>query len=99
MSDFLEKISPSSWKLRTWISPGAKKSKIEGIYQGCIKIKIGAPPVDNKANKALIEFLAGILGIKKRNIEIVSGQKNRKKVLILTMEEDLDIENILKKYI
>ncbi len=96
---FIEKISPSSWRLKVWLTPGAKKNAIDGIYQGCLKIKVGSPPVDNKANKALINFLSDLLGIKKSKIEIVSGQKSRKKVLIITIVEDLAIEKILKKYI
>jgi len=72
---------------------------VEGIYQGCLKVKIRSPAVDNKANKALILFLSRILGVKKGNIQIVSGQKNRKKVLIITMVEDLDLKDALKKYI
>jgi uncharacterized protein (TIGR00251 family) len=44
-----------------------------------IKVRIAAPAVDDKANTALIEFLAGYFGVPRRNVSIVSGVKSRSK--------------------
>jgi uncharacterized protein (TIGR00251 family) len=46
-----------------------------------VKIRIAAPPVDNAANYALIEFIAERLGIAKRSVRVVSGATSRRKVL------------------
>ena len=96
---FIEKINPGTYKICLWIQPGARKDSIEGLYQDCLKIKIHAPPVDNKANKEIISFLSKVVGVKKSNVKIVSGQKNRKKIIIITIEEDIDPRDIFRKYL
>ncbi len=51
------------------------------MHGDSVKIRIAAPPVDNAANQALIEFMAERLGIAKRRVRVVSGATSRKKVL------------------
>ncbi len=51
------------------------------MHDGMMKIRISAPAVENAANRALIDFMAQRLGVAKRNVRIVSGSANRKKVL------------------
>lgn len=67
--------------------PGAKKTAILGVYgEGAatqLKIAIQAPPVEGKANAALIAFLAETLGIAKNKVELVSGELSRSKVFLL----------------
>ena len=53
------------------------------MHDGVIKIRIAAPPVENAANRALIDFVAQHLGIAKRSVRVVSGDTSRKKVLEL----------------
>lgn len=59
--------------------PRSSRNEIIGEENDGIKIKLTAPPVDGKANKALVRFLADKLGVPKRDIEIVSGERSRKK--------------------
>jgi len=49
---------------RVKVQPGTGKNEIVGVQGDTLKIKINAPPVKGKANKALVEFLAGKLGVK-----------------------------------
>ena len=67
--------------------PGAKKTAIVGVYgEGAaaqLKIAVQAPPVEGKANSALIEFLAELFGVAKNKVEIVSGELSRSKVFLL----------------
>ena len=65
------------------IQPGAKKSQIKGLYDNCLKIQLKAPPVDGKANKALIGFVAELFNCSRSNILIKSGLSNRRKTLVL----------------
>jgi len=51
------------------------------MYGDSLKIRVAAPPVDNAANAALIEFIAAKLGIAKRSIRIVAGASGRRKVV------------------
>ena len=61
------------------VQPGAKRSEFAGKHGDRIKLRLAAPPVEGKANAALIEFLAGYFGVPKRNVSILSGVKSRTK--------------------
>ena len=61
------------------IQPGAKKTEVAGLHGAALKIRLAAPPVDGKANDCLIDFLAGILGVAKRRVELISGASSRAK--------------------
>jgi len=63
------------------LQPRASKNQIVGEYDGALKIRIAAPPVDNAANKACIEFLAKIFGVAKSQVEILSGETSRNKLI------------------
>ena len=71
----------SSIRLEVYIQPGASKTELAGMHDGVIKIRIAAPPVENAANRALIDFVAHRLGIAKRCVRLVSGRTHRRKVL------------------
>lgn len=64
--------------------PNAKKSQIVGLHDGMIKIALAAPPVEGKANKCLIAFLASYFEVKKRDVVLISGENSRKKVCVVT---------------
>jgi len=85
--------------------PGAKKTAITGVYgEGAaaqLKIAVQAPPVEGRANSALIAFLAKTFGLPKYSIELVSGELSRSKVFLLrgvttTQAEALLVERQLK---
>jgi uncharacterized protein (TIGR00251 family) len=61
------------------IIPGAKKDQVEGLHGDALKLRITAPPVDGKANKQLLKFLAKALGLRSRDLEIIGGAKGRNK--------------------
>jgi uncharacterized protein (TIGR00251 family) len=61
------------------IQPGAKRTETAGLHGEALKIRLAAPPVDGKANEALIAFLAKTLGVPKAAVELVAGQTSRAK--------------------
>ena len=67
--------------------PGARKTAITGVYgEGAtaqLKIAVQAPPVEGRANAALIAFLAETFGVAKNRVEVVSGELSRSKVFLL----------------
>ncbi len=70
--------------------PRSSRNEIIGKENDVIKVKLTAPPVEGKANKALVQFLAKKLGKPKRDVEIVSGEHSRLKsirVYGLSIEE------------
>jgi len=63
------------------VLPRASRDLIVGQENGIFKVKLTAPPVEGRANKALIAFLAKRLGLAKGSVEIVSGKRSRLKSL------------------
>ena len=59
------------------------------LNDGTIKVRIAAPPADNEANDALVEFLAEILGVPKSRLDIVAGASGRDKLIAIV---DMDVE-------
>lgn len=65
------------------VQPKASKDEIIGEQDGALKIRITAPPVDGKANKHLIAYLAGIFKVAKSQIELLAGSSGRNKRLLI----------------
>lgn len=63
------------------VQPRASRTELAGLHGGVLKVRVAAPPVDDAANRALIEFLAECLGVAKRCVRIVAGETSRTKVL------------------
>jgi len=64
------------------VTPRSRKNEVTQILSdGTVNVKLTAPPVDDKANKALINFLAEILDVKQSEIEIIAGEKGRNKLV------------------
>ena len=71
----------------------------EVLEDGTLRIRLNAPPVDGKANCALIDFLAGIFQVRESDIEIVAGEHSRKKIVTITGIEPELVEKIIAKAI
>jgi uncharacterized protein len=61
------------------VVPRSRKTELGGVRNGVLVIRLAAPPVDNAANDALIEFLSEIVGVSRRSLRIVSGARSRLK--------------------
>ena len=77
------------------IQPGAKKTEVAGEHGDALKIRLAAPPVDGKANAALIAFVADRLGLAKSAVSLKSGQTSRRKVLEVTGAPADTVERLL----
>jgi uncharacterized protein len=65
--------------------PGAKRTEIVGTHGSALKIRLAAPPVEGRANEALIAFLAASFGVPRRNVTLIRGEAGRaKKVRIVS---------------
>jgi uncharacterized protein len=65
--------------LTIYVQPRASRTGLCGIYGDSLKLAITAPPVEGKANKEVVAFLAALLKIPKKDITIVSGAQSRTK--------------------
>ena len=77
------------------VTAGAKSNSFK-FENGVYSIRIMAKAIDGKANKAIIDFLADELNIKKRDIEILKGEKNSKKLISININDD-DLKNYFNK--
>lgn len=66
------------------VQPKASRTECIGVHGGAVKIRIAAPPVDGKANEALVAFLAERLDVAPSSIEIRAGASGRQKRVLLT---------------
>jgi uncharacterized protein (TIGR00251 family) len=86
-------------RIRVKIVPNSSKNEIV-LEDEFIKIKVTAQPIENKANKALIEFLSKRFKIPKTNIEILKGDTSKEKTLLINTNENtkrLEIISALTK--
>lgn len=81
MSEWFRQAGDGRITLTLHIQPGAKKTEFAGLHGDALKIRLAAPPVDGKANEALIRFLADVLDLPKSAVILKSGQTSRRKVL------------------
>jgi uncharacterized protein (TIGR00251 family) len=82
------------------VTPRARRTEFSGILEdGTVRIRVSAPPVEGKANKALIKFLSKVLKVRKNKIEIVAGEKGLDKIVsILDMTAEQVQARILEHF-
>ena len=81
MSDWLRAAGDGRFTLTLHIQPGAKKTEFAGLHGDALKIRLAAPPIDGKANAALVKLVAGTLGLPNAAVNLKSGHNSRRKVL------------------
>jgi len=75
------------------ISPRAGQNAIRGVRDGALSIALNAPPIEGRANKALIEFISRLLHVPRSHIEIIKGQRGRQKTLFI---QDVSKDSVMK---
>jgi uncharacterized protein (TIGR00251 family) len=73
--------------------PGARKAGVLGEQGGALKLAVTAPPEDGRANKALTEALRDLLGLKRSQVELLSGQTSREKKFLIRGLARADLES------
>lgn len=81
--------------VRLKIVPNSSRNEII-CNENILKIKITAQPIENKANKALIEFLAKKLKTAKSNIQIIKGELNKEKTLLIQGINEKTLKEVLR---
>lgn len=77
------------------VQPGAKKTEVVGPHGEALKIRLAAPPVDGKANAALLAFIAAKVGAGRAAVELVGGQTSRAKRVRIAGLEPEQVEHSL----
>lgn len=84
MSVWCRRAADGSLTLSLHIQPGAKKTEVAGVHGEALKLRLAAPPVDGKANAALLAYVAAALGVPKSAVTLKSGQTSRQKVVAVS---------------
>ena len=66
------------------VAPRASRNRVMGVHDNRLKIQLAAPPVEGKANDALVRFLADTLGVARAQVDIVGGPQSKRKTVRLT---------------
>lgn len=87
--DFLE---PAPGGCRIWIdaSPGASESRVEGVneWRKALQVRVGAQAREGEANAELVRFLAEKLGVPRKGISIVQGERSSMKVVLVPLASE-----------
>ena len=78
--------------LQVWLKPGGKKNRLVGRHGHAVKIEVQAPAREERANQALIDFLAEKLHLRRNQITILQGEHSRQKVLQLRGIDPEDLQ-------
>ncbi len=79
------------------VVPRAKRDEIVGVEGDALKVRLNAPPVEGKANEALVKFLAATLGVKRAEVEILRGETTRHKLVRVRGMSGRSLNEKLKK--
>jgi uncharacterized protein len=66
------------------VQPGAKRTEVTGLHGEALKIRLAAPPIEGRANEALLKFIAESFGVPMRQVELKQGGQSRHKVVAVT---------------
>jgi len=87
---FAAPAGSGAWTLRVAVTPGGAKDALAGLAEDRLRVRLRAKAVEGRANAALTDFLAACLGLKSRQVRIVSGDKSRKKTIRIEAESEPD---------
>jgi uncharacterized protein len=79
LAEISENIAAGTISFLVRVQPRARKNEVAGVIGGALKIRLQAPAVENRANEALVEFLAQLLKTPKAAVRILVGERGRTK--------------------
>ena len=74
--------------LRLSIVPNARRTEVDGLHDGALRVRLAAPPIDGRANEALVAWLAKSLGVARRDVELLRGESSRRKQVAVAVSFD-----------
>jgi len=87
--DCITKTKSNDLALSVYVQPRASNNMIVGLYGKAIKVCVTAPPLDDKANTAVIQLFAELFGVPRSAVSIKSGRQARnKKILIASLAQE-----------
>jgi uncharacterized protein (TIGR00251 family) len=81
MSDWFRLDADGSVTIVVHAQPGARRTEVAGLHGDSVRIRVAAPALEDRANEALVDFVAGRFGVARRDVTLVAGAKSRQKRL------------------
>lgn len=88
----------ASVKLKVRVIPNAKKTEFTGYREDELVLRLNAPAIEGKANKAAIEFMSRFFEVPRSTVSIVSGEKSRHKIFQIVGLKSSDLEGKLSDF-
>jgi len=88
---------PGGVEVAVLVQPRASRTRVVGEHDGLLKIQLAAPPVDGEANAALVEFLGKLLGVPRRQVELLVGDTARRKRLRIHGVDAVTAEAVISR--
>lgn len=79
MAGWYRREADGSLVLRVHAQPGAKRTEAAGLHGEALKVRVAAPALEDRANEALVEFLAASFGVARRDVSLLGGARSREK--------------------
>jgi uncharacterized protein (TIGR00251 family) len=67
--------------LQVLVQPQSRRSTVDGLRDGALRIRLAAPAIEGRANAALVAWLADQLGLRQREVVLLQGERTRRKLL------------------
>jgi len=80
--------------LQVRVTPRSSRNRVDGPREGALKIRLNAPPVEGKANEALIDFLAESLDLPRRAFILLAGEQSRTKRILVRGRTAADLTHV-----
>jgi len=81
MSDWFRLEADGAVTICVHAQPGARRTEVAGLHGDSVRIRVQAPALEDRANEALVDFVAGRFGVPRRDVTLVAGAKSRQKRL------------------
>jgi hypothetical protein len=94
---YLSTLTDGTVLIRLHVQPKASRTRIAGLHDGCLKLAVAAPPVEGKANKEVVKFLAEILGVAVRDVAVKSGAQSRRKLVVVKSLNATEVRRMVEK--
>jgi uncharacterized protein len=88
----------SAVKLKVRVIPNARKTEFTGFREDELVLRLNAPAVEGKANKAATEYISRYFGVSRSAVSMVSGEKSRHKIFQIVGLESSDLERRLSEF-
>ena len=96
---YLQTVDNGSVLISLYVQPKSSQNRFLSIHGNALKLAITAPPVDGKANNAVIAFLAKFFGLAKSRVSLKSGRQSRHKQFLLDGISLVEVQKKIKEHL